>query len=121
MAGELAPNLGYITLLAGSKLSPDSGNITAISGTGEIKEGTVAAQLPNVPCHMAILRAFTSNTGDVYLGGSNVTIEGTVTNTTTGLKLEPGDYFGWFPISNLNLLYTIGEGTTNMLNYIALS
>lgn len=120
MANE-APNLGYVTLLAGSKVSEDYGSITAIAGTGEVAEGTVLAQLPSVPCKMARIQAPTSNTSSIYIGKSNVTTEGTVTNTTTGWQLEPGDDTGWMFVPNLNLFYTLSEGTGDMLNYIALS
>lgn len=117
MAGE-SPNLGYVKILGSEN---DYGTITAVAGTGEIKEGTVAAQLPNVPCKLVMFKAFMTNTGDVYIGGSGVTVEGTVTNTTTGFKLEPGETFGWVPTSNVNLFWTVGEGTTDLLNYLALS
>lgn len=85
--------------------------------TGEVAGGTAAAQLPDVACKLARIRAVISNGGNVYLGGSAVTRPDGTTDTTTGWELAPGDETGWVPMNNLNSLYRICDNTTDDIVY----
>ena len=83
--------------------------------------GTVAAtQFPDIPCRMVQFIAETTNTGNVYIGGSNMsTVRAGTTNATAGLQLVAKACSGWIPVTNLNLLYGIADATTDCLTYIA--
>lgn len=70
-----------------------------------------------------IVTARNTNTGVIYLGGSNVKA-----STQTGTPLNPGDSSGWFPISSnspsgrydLNLVYvdSTASGDTVSVTYV---
>lgn len=89
---------------------------------GNIAGGTAAAQLPDVSCRLVKFVAGPGNSGNVYLGGSGVTVAaaGTVNNATSGLILDAGQDSGWIPLPNLNKLYRICDGTADFMTYIAL-
>lgn len=78
--------------------------------TGTLAVGTGATRGPNISCEMVWLKADPDNSGQVYVGGADV-------SSTNGIQLEAGDVFGWIPIRNLNLLYTIGSAANQKLNY----
>lgn len=106
---------------------PVSGTVTSTPTSysspvfGELQGVTSATQLPTVTCKMVQFVAAAANTGKVYLGGSGVTkVDGT-TDTTTGLQLSPGQSSGWWPITNLNLLYRICDNTTDHLTYAVMN
>ena len=88
--------------------------------SGELQGNTGATQLPNVACFMVRFKASSSNAGNVYIGGSGVTkVDGT-TDTTTGLRLEPGDETGWIPVPgrSLNAFYRICDNAGDALTYL---
>lgn len=88
--------------------------------TGEVSGSATAKQLPNIPCSMVKIKAVGSNAGNVYIGGSGVTkVDGT-TDITTGYELDALEQTDWLPISNLNLLYLIGDNAGDDIVYIAL-
>ena len=88
--------------------------------SGELAGATSAAQLPDVPCRLAKLKACAANAGKVYVGGTGVTkVDGT-TDTATGLQLAASEETGWLPISNLNLLYRIADNAGDALTYLVL-
>lgn len=88
---------------------------------GEVAGSAVAAQLPDVACNYARIKACLSNVGNVYVGGAGVTKPDGTTDTTTGLGLAPGEDTGWLPIANLNKLYVICDNATDDLTYLALA
>lgn len=88
--------------------------------TGEIQGGTTAAQLPDVPCSRVKFRALASNSGNIYIGGSGVTIPDGTTDATSGFELDAGQDTGWLDIANLNLLYSISDNNGDDMVYIVL-
>ncbi len=90
--------------------------------TGEV-QGSVnnetPTQLPNIPCVMVKLRALLSNTGNVYIGGSSVTVPDGDADATTGIELSAGDESGWIPISNLSKLYRVTDNPGDDIVYLA--
>lgn len=88
--------------------------------TGEIQGGTTAFQLPDVPATLVRFKALAGNSGNIYLGGADITVSDGVTDTTSGFELAPGDDSGWWPISNLNVLYGICSNNGDDLTYLVL-
>ncbi len=88
--------------------------------SGELAGSASAAQLPNVACKLAKLKARSTNAGSVYLGASTVTLPNGSTDATTGIELTAGDETGWLPIDNLNRLYRICDNTGDNLTYMVL-
>lgn len=91
-----------------------------VIATGEIAGSATASQLPDVDCDLVNLKAAVSNAGNVYLGGSGVTVPDGTTDVTTGFELDAGQETGWIPLANLNLLYRICDNAGDDLTYIAL-
>lgn len=87
---------------------------------GELQGSATALQLPNIPCRMVWFKALADNAGNVYLGGSGVTVADGTTDTTSGIELDAGDMIGPIPIVNLNLLYRICNNAGDDLTYLAL-
>ena len=87
--------------------------------TGELAGSATAAQLPNIPCQVAYIKAVKSNAGNVYLGVSGVTAVDGTTDTTTGFELGAGDQIV-LEISNLNQLYRICDNAGDDLTYLVL-
>ena len=89
---------------------------------GEVSGSATAKQLPGVECSMVMIIAVKSNAGNVYLGGSSsVTVVNTTTDTTSGIELKASANTGWIPVSNLNLLFIIGDNAGDDITYMALS
>jgi len=88
--------------------------------SGEIQGGTTAAQLPDIPCVIVKFRALASNSGNVYIGGSGVTIPDGVTDTTSGFELDAGQDTDWIPVENLSKLFMITDNNGDDVVYIAL-
>jgi hypothetical protein len=78
--------------------------------TGQFIPGTTAKRLDNIPCEQVYIRAGTSNTGTIYVGGSNV-------SSAQGMTLAAGEFTPWLPIQNLNMLYAIGTVATDIIKY----
>ena len=88
--------------------------------SGELAGSASAAQLPNIACKLAKLKARGDNAGSVYLGGAGVTKPDGTTDVTTGIELAAGDETGWLPIDNLNRLYRICDNAGDDLTYMVL-
>ena len=88
--------------------------------SGEIQGGTTAAQMPDIPCSKVKLRALGSNSGNVYIGGSSVTLPDGTSDATSGFELDAGQDTDWLEISNLNLLYMITDNNGDDVSYLAL-
>lgn len=103
----------------------DTGDVGVKSYTtiacGELIGTASATQLPSVACKMVNIKACNDNAGNVYIGGSGVTVANGATDTTTGLQLDAGEETGWLTISNLNILYRIADNTGDDCTYLALS
>lgn len=78
---------------------------------GNINVGTARVQFPNIACEMVQFKADPDNSGQVYIGGADVT-------TGIGWQLEAGDMTGWIPISNVGLVYGIGSAASQKLHYM---
>jgi len=86
-----------------------------------VQEGvTAATQLQSIPCNLVLFTAGATNTGNVCLGGSGVTLSTNATNTTGGLELDAGVTIGPLPVSNLSNFYCICTSTADYLTYMIL-
>ena len=91
------------------------------NSTGEIQGSATAAVLPTLKgLKYVVLRALSSNAGNVYLGASTVTVPDGTTDVTTGFELAAGDSEGFY-IGNLAELYRICDNAGDDLVYIAYS
>lgn len=88
--------------------------------TGELQGSASALQMPEIPCNLVKFKAEASNVGNVYIGGSTVSLPNGNTNATAGFELAPGDETGWLPVSNLNKFYRICDNVGDDLTYLAL-
>jgi hypothetical protein len=89
--------------------------------TGEVSGSATAKQLPSIECSLVMIIAVGSNSGNVYLGGSGVTVVNTTTDTTSGYELKASAQTPWIPVNNLNLLYIICDNAGDDITYFALS
>lgn len=78
---------------------------------GYIAVGASRLRGPHIPCEMVFLQADPDNTGQVWIGGSDV-------SGLNGMQLDAGDVTGWIPIQNLDLVYTIGSNASQVLHYL---
>lgn len=85
--------------------------------SGEIQGSATAAQMPDISCRAVTFRAATDNSGDVFIGGPGVTIPDGTTDTTSGVPLEPGDWYQFVPCSNLNIFYYICDNAGDDILY----
>lgn len=88
--------------------------------SGERQGSVTAVQLPDIEGQVFLISALNANAGDVYLGGSGVTVPDGTTDTTSGLELEPGDTVV-LPMHNLNLLYIICDNAGDDITYLSLA
>jgi hypothetical protein len=89
--------------------------------SGEIQGSATAAQMPDIPCRAVAFTAINDNAGNVYLGGSGVTVPDGTTDTTSGLELQAGDMTQFIPCDNLNIFYYICNNAGDDITYLALS
>lgn len=90
--------------------------------TGVIIGTTGAVQMPDVACKLVAFTAVGTNAGNCYIGGPGVTVlDTTATNTVTGYELKASAQTPWIPVSNLNVLYLIGDNAGDDVTYMALS
>lgn len=87
--------------------------------SGEVQGGTTKAQLPNIPCAMVKIKAVSSNSTNVYIGGEDVTIPDGTTDETSGWELDAGQETDWLPIDNLNKLWMITDANADDIVYLA--
>lgn len=86
---------------------------------GEHAGSTSVVRLPSRTCKMVMFVAPNSNTGDVYIGGSGVTVAAGTTTTTAGYELQAGAQTPWIPVRNMNLFYMICDGAGDDLLWMA--
>ncbi len=89
--------------------------------SGELAGSATALQMPDIPCRMVMFQALNTNAGDVYIGGSGVTVADGTTDTTTGYELKASAQTPWLPVLNLNVFYRICDNSGDDLTYLALS
>lgn len=90
--------------------------------TGEVAGSATAVVLPTISCDMIIIRAQSTNAGNVYLGtSSSATVAAGNTDATTGLELDAGQDTGWLPLSNLNQLFIICNNAGDDITYMAVT
>jgi hypothetical protein len=89
--------------------------------SGERAGSGSAVALPDVDARLIWISAVSSNVGDVYVGGSGVTVVNGTTDTTSGYELNPGDKLGPLPLGNLNLLYIICDNAGDDITYLVLN
>jgi len=80
------------------------------AAAGRIGSATTATQLPDIPCEQVFFKAPSTNTGTVYIGGSNV-------SSAQGIELAAGEFSPWLPVQNLNEIWYIASAGTAYLNY----
>lgn len=112
--GKLAANAGVDIGDVGVK------SYTTIA-SGELAGSATAVQMPAVACKMVKFKAVNSNAGNVYIGGSGVTVVTGTTDATSGLELDAGEETGWLTVSNLNVFYRICDNAGDDLTYLALA
>jgi len=89
-----------------------------ISPSGELAGSATALQMPDIPCRGVVFKAVASNVGNVYIGGSTVTLPTGSTNTTAGLELTPGEMTPYIPCTdNMNEMYRICDNAGDDLTY----
>lgn len=88
--------------------------------TGEIQGSVVSFPMPDIPCCVVKFKAVRSNSGNVYIGRSTVTLPDGISDKTTGYELDAGEETDWLPISNLKLLSLICDNVGDDLTFIAL-
>jgi len=91
------------------------------AGCGERAGSATAVILPTLSGAMVWIKAVASNAGNVYIGGSTVTVVNGTTDITSGIELTPGDMLGPIPISNLNELYLICDNAGDDITYFMLA
>lgn len=88
-------------------------NYTVGSGRQTVTTAGTAVQLQDHPCKMVVITAETDNTGNIFVGSSNVVA---AAGSEIGFVLYTGQTSIPIPISNTNLLYinsTVnGDGVT---------
>lgn len=89
--------------------------------SGERQGSTTAVQLPTVAGSLVYITALASNTGNVYLGASGVTVPNGTTDTTSGIELSPGTLVGPLPLDNLNRLYMICANAGDDISYLVIA
>jgi hypothetical protein len=88
--------------------------------SGEVQGGTTAAQLPDIPCAAVNIKALADNSGNVYIGGENVTKPDGITDETSGFELDAGQETGWIEVANLNWLWMITDNNGDDITYMVL-
>jgi hypothetical protein len=80
-------------------------------GAGKLAGSLTRVRGPNIECEMVWIKADPDNTGDIWIGGADV-------SSDVGLELVAGDVFGWTPINNLNALYYVCSVAADKLQYV---
>lgn len=90
--------------------------------TGELAGSATPTivQMPTITCKLVKFKARDDNAGNVYIGGSAVTVANGATDTTTGFHLDAGEETGWIPVDNLNRFYRVCDNAGDDLTYLAL-
>ena len=99
-----------------SNLNHPSGSVVS----GELAGSATAARFPDIQCNMVNIKAVASNAGNVYIGGSGVTVVDATTDTTSGIELSAGQETGFLPINNLNVLYRICDNAGDDVTYLVM-
>ena len=93
---------------------------------GRVKTGEVSGdeddpkQLPDISCRMVMFVAPNTNSGDVYLGTSTVTVVDGTTDITSGYELKASAQTPWLPASNLNRFWIKCDNDEDDILYMAL-
>ena len=89
--------------------------------TGAVAGSTTAKRLPDIPCEAAKIKAARSNLTNVYVGGQNVRIVGTVDQRAVGFELDAGEETPWYFVANLEELYIICDAAGDDITYTLLT
>lgn len=84
---------------------------------GEVSGSATAKVLPTVTGGLIWIQALATNAGNVYVGGAGVTVPDGTTDTTSGMTLDAGDWFGPLTLANLNMLYIICDNAGDDITY----
>lgn len=93
------------------------GSIANVIVCGEVSGSVTAKQLPTITGGLVWIQALATNAGNVYVGGAGVTVPDGTTDTTSGMTLAAGDWFGPLSIANLNMLYIICTNAGDDITY----
>lgn len=98
-------------------MSFNIGSLSNIVVCGEVSGSATAKVLPTITGGLVWIQALATNAGNVYVGRAGVTIPDGTTDTTSGMTLDAGDWFGPLSITNLNLLYIICDNAGDDITY----
>lgn len=90
----------------------EQGSETLTANVQNVTTAGAAIQLPNVPCRKVMVIAKRSNTGYIYVGGSNVT------SSVYGAELGPKESIV-IELSNANLLFLNSSVSGEGVSYFA--
>lgn len=99
--------MGQLNYAPGANSSYSFGHFYA----GRIAPSATRRQMPNIPCEMVFIKADPDNTGQVYIGGADV-------SSAIGMQLDAGEVTGWIPIKNTNLIWYICSSTAQNISYM---
>jgi hypothetical protein len=85
--------------------------------TGEFTLSGSAQQLPDVTCERVTIKALSTNTHSMYVGGAGVTAANGTTDLTTGLELAKSEEIT-LEVPTMQQLWVIGTAAEG-LTYIA--
>ena len=89
--------------------------------SGELEGSASAVQMPDITCNAVGFFALTDNVGNVYIGGSGVTVPDGTTDTTSGVPIAPGGQMQFIPCGNLRMFYYICDNAGDDLVYLAIT
>jgi len=87
--------------------------------TGEVSGSVTAKQLPDIRYEVLNIKAEISNSGNIYIGVSGVTLPNGITDITTGYELTSGESIWIVVPGNLNSIWIICDNAGDDLVYLA--
>ena len=106
-----------VVRLANGSIREEPGTFATVK-TGELAGSATAVQMPDVTCYQVKFKALADNSGNVYIGGSGVTVPNGATDTTSGWELDAGQESEWLYVDNLNVFYRICNNAGDDLAYL---
>jgi len=90
------------------------GSLANLEGAlADVTTAGTRVQLPNIPCREVTVIAKDTNTGVIYVGGSDVA------STKYGVKLKADGSFT-FPVANVNQIYIDASVSGEGVSYVAI-
>lgn len=79
----------------------------------KIPNSVTAIGCPDMKCEQVMLQNDPGSTANITIGD-----EDTLSVTGNGFVLTPGDWSGWIPVQNLNLIWHKDGDAASTLNYM---